>query len=552
MMSCAMREDLRDLVHAAREAYNNGDWADATALFLRADAEAALGIEDLESLVWAAAVSAHDKEMLATLERVYAHHVENQDHARSAQAAFWSGIRNMMIGDVSIGAGWLQRAAKHAAQTEPDCVQRGYLLLPRVFMNRAKGDYETAVEIADEAMKFGEKCDEPDLVALAGSLKGSILFLLGRIDDGYDPIDEVMLLATGAKLSPLVTAIVYCEIVTSCCRVQEMVRAREWTAILTAWCQRNPQARAFGGVCKVHRAEILQLEGNWNDAYSEAEQAGKSLAGTTEQTAMALAAYWQGEILRLRGNNRESEREYRRASEIGIDPQPGFSLLRLSQNRLDDAVSMISRSLKTAADMPEKAALLPAAIEILIAKEDLDAAQVLCAEMASIADSYATEVLLRVADQCHGALAMAQEDYSVAVSALKRARDYWTEFGAPYLVGRLRVDIARGMMAMGDDVSANMELDAAEKLFSELGAAPDLAHIGSMRAASRPSPTGGLTLREKDVLRRMADGETNREIAEALGLSPKTVNRHVENIFDKLEVSSRAAAVAVSLKAGEI
>jgi DNA-binding CsgD family transcriptional regulator len=458
----------------------------------------------------------------------------------------------MLIGEVGLGSGWLQRAAKHAEETPPDCVQRGYLFLPQAYMLRGKGAYDSAIEVADKAIAFGENGDEPDLIALAGSIKGGILFRLGRIDEGYIPIDEAMLLANSQRLSPVVCGVVYCEIVASCCRVLEMVRAREWTAILNDWCRRNPQARAFQGVCRVHRAEVLQLEGNWNEAFAEAERAGHGLKGTTEQTAMANAAYRRGEILRLRGSFGVSEAEYRQAGNMGIDPQPGFALLRLAQGRHDEAAAMIRRALETAADMPRKTALLPAGVEILIACGDLDTTESLCAEMTEIAELCATEILARVADQASGSLAMARGEYADAVAAMSRARRYWSEFGAPYLVARLRVDIARCCEKLGDVQSAEMELDAAEKLFRGLGAEPDLARIAKSRTATPSSGADNLTAREREVLSLMAQGGTNREIAGELGLSPKTVNRHVENIFDKFGVSSRAAAVAKAVKTGAI
>lgn len=536
-------------IDAARTAYSRNAWADATELFLRADAEAALDPPDLEALAWAAAIAARDAEMLAALERLYAHHEAEADHENCARAAFWCGLRNMMIGEVGLGSGWLQRAAKHAEATPPDCVQRGYLILPQVFMHRGKGDYEAAINAADRALAFGERTAEADLVALAGSLKGGILFRLGRIDEGYGPIDEAMLLANGGRLSPVVSGVVYCEIVGSCCRVLEMVRAREWTAILDEWCRRNPQARAFNGVCQVHRAEVLQLEGNWAEAYAEAERAGEGLNGTTEQTAMATAAYRRGEILRLRGRVDEAEAEYRLAGKIAIDPQPGLALLRLAQGRADEAAAMIRRAIETAPDMPRKTVLLPAGIEISIACGDLGSAADLCAEMTEIATCFGTEGLARVADQGCGALALARGDAAGAVASLARARQYWSGFGAPYLVARLRVDIARGCTELGDIESAAMELEAAERTFRELGAEPDLARLRTLRG---DRTAGSLTAREREVLALLADGRSNREIAADLGLSPKTVNRHVENIFNKLGVSSRAAAVAKGLKSGTI
>lgn len=553
-ISCTLFDEMtgNQTLQTAREAYGRGAWADATDLFLRADAESRLNIEDLDRLVWAAGIAARDQEMLAALGRLYEHHLAGQDDEACAKAAFWSGLRHMMIGEVGLGAGWLQRAAKHAEETPSDCVQRGYLLLPQVFMHRDKGDYDAAIEIADNAIAFGENAGDPDLVALAGSLKGGLLFRLGRIEDGYAPIDEAMVLAKSERLSPLVCGVVYCEIVASCCRVFEMVRAREWTEILNDWCRRNPQAKAFNGVCQVHRAEILQFEGNWREAFAEAERAGDGLKGTTEQTAMATAAYRRGEILRLRGDFASADAEYRRAAEIAIDPQPGLALLRLAQGRCEDAAAMIRRALDTSTDMPRKMALLPAGVEIFISCGDLDAAKGLCAEMNKIADVFGTEILARVADQCSGSVALAQADFADAIAALGRVRRFWSRFGAPYLAARLRVDIARACHELGDAEGMDIELDAAEKLFRDLGAEPDLERVRATRGHSEESATDILSAREREVMALMADGGSNRAIAAELGLSPKTVNRHVENIFDKLAVSSRAAAVAKALKTGVI
>ncbi len=545
-----MSRSSLDTLGAARDAYRRSSWADATDLFLQADAESELGIDDLEALVWAAAISARDRQMLAALERVYGHHHTIADHEHCARAAFWCGLRYMMIGEVGLGSGWLQRAAEHCKHTSADCVQRGYLLLPDVFMNRGKGAYDEAIEIADKALAMGQNGSDPDLIALAGSIKGGILFRLGRIVEGYVPIDETMLLARSGRLSPLVNGVVYCEIVASCCRVQEMLRAREWTAVLDDWCRRNPQAKAFKGVCQVHRAEVLQLQGDWTGAFAEAKRAGLGLEGTTEQTALAIAAYRRGEILRLRGEFSGADTEFRLAGEIGLDPQPGLALLRLAQGRNEDAAAMIRRALKTAGDMPSKMALLPAGIEISIACGDLNRAEVLCGDLKEIASVFGTEILGRVADQGCGSLALAKGDFADSVTTLSRARRYWSEFGAPYLVAHLRVDIARGCVGLGDLESAEMEIGAAEKTFRELGALPDLARIRAIRTAWHSPGTSILTAREQEVLGLMAEGGSNPDIAKCLGLSPKTVNRHAENIFNKLGVSSRAAAVAKALKAG--
>ena len=249
-------------------------------------------------------------------------------------------------------------------------------------------------------------------------------------------------MANGGRLSPVVSGMTYCEIVTACCRVLEMTRAREWTALLDDWCRRNPQAKAFNGVRQVHRAEVQPLEGNWSEAFAEAQRAGVGLQGTIEQTAMANAAYRRGEIILLRGEFGAADSEYRLAGEIAIDPQPGLALLRLAQDRSGEAAVMIRRALDTAGDMARKATLLPAGIEISIACGNLEAAESLSGEMEEIANIFGTEILPRVADQGRGLLSLARGEFACARGRAHSARQYWSEFGAPYLVAHLRVDIA--------------------------------------------------------------------------------------------------------------
>jgi DNA-binding NarL/FixJ family response regulator len=89
-----------------------------------------------------------------------------------------------------------------------------------------------------------------------------------------------------------------------------------------------------------------------------------------------------------------------------------------------------------------------------------------------------------------------------------------------------------------------MELEAARVVFEELGAAPDLAALGTATGASSAKPAHGLTQRELQVLRFVAAGKPNKLIARELFLSEKTIDRHLSNIFVKLNVGSRTAATA--------
>jgi DNA-binding CsgD family transcriptional regulator len=209
---------------------------------------------------------------------------------------------------------------------------------------------------------------------------------------------------------------------------------------------------------------------------------------------------------------------------------------------------MILRAVETAGgDLLAQAALLPACVEILIAAGALDQAGDAVERLRGIARRFDTQMLAMLADQAQGALDFASGDIATAIGLLSKVRNFWADLGAPYLAARLRTVIAQGYATLGDTESAELEMAAAEDVFRELGAEPDLAAVRAFRG--RGSEDNPLTLREREVLARLAEGLTNRETAEALGLSAKTVNRHVENIFNKIGVSTRAAAVAKALKA---
>jgi len=157
-----------------------------------------------------------------------------------------------------------------------------------------------------------------------------------------------------------------------------------------------------------------------------------------------------------------------------------------------------------------------------------------------------------MAQHAKGALALAEGDARSAIEPLRHARDAWQRVGAPYLSARIRLLMARAFQALGDTDGVALEVDAAKKIFLQLGAAPDVAAIEAMPASTsagaRPTPPHCLSARELEVLLLVASGKTNKAIAEALFLSEKTVDRHVSNIFVKLDVSTRAAATAWAYK----
>jgi DNA-binding CsgD family transcriptional regulator len=344
-----------------------------------------------------------------------------------------------------------------------------------------------------------------------------------------------MLAATAGELSPVVTGLIYCSVIAICHQVYALDRAREWTSALAQWCQGQPQLVSFAGACLVHRSEILQLGGGWGEAIEEARRATERISRPMDRAA---ASYQEAEIHRLRGELGGAEEAYRRASQLGREPQPGLALLRLAQGDREAAATAIRRVVAATTDRLERARFLPALVEILLATGDLEEARRGCQELEEIAGWVKSEGLGAMAAHARGALLLAQGDAPAALDPLRRAFTVWQKLEAPYPAARVRVLLAKACGALGDREGARLELDAAREAFRALGAASDLAALDG-------SPRGhGLTARELQVLRLVSSGKTNKAIARELSLSEKTVDRHVSNIFNKLAVSSRAAATA--------
>jgi ATP/maltotriose-dependent transcriptional regulator MalT len=231
-----------------------------------------------------------------------------------------------------------------------------------------------------------------------------------------------------------------------------------------------------------------------------------------------------------------------------MEPQPGLALLRLAQGNGNAAAAAIRRVVGETSEPLKRARLLPAYVEIMLAIGDIQEARSACRELKEISARYESDMLGAISAHAEGAVELADGDAQAALLALRRAWQVWQELEAPYEVARVRVLLGLACRALGDDDTAALELEAARGVFAQLGAAPDLARVDSLRRRAPSVDDHGLTERELQVLSLVASGETNKAIASELVLSERTVDRHVSNIFTKLDVSSRAAATAYAYK----
>ncbi len=531
-----------------RESYATRAWADAHERLTRADEEAALEAPDIELLANSAYMVGRDAEYLRDLERAHHAYAEARELTRAVRCGFWLGIALMLAGEGPRAAGWFSRCQRLLARVDSDCVERGYLLTPVVIEHKMAGDHAAAYAAAAEAAAIGERFGDRDLVALLVQEQGQAAVRLGQTKEGLRLIDEVMVSVTAGELSPIVTGLIYCNTIAFCQSVHQVRRARDWTASLSRWCEEQPQMVAHSGVCLVHRAEIMQLEGAWRDALVEAQRARERFSRTAGKSAPShregMARYREAEVHRLRGERAAAEEAYRDAGRCGAELQPGLALLRLQQGDPEAATAGICRALAEASDRLDRAGLLPARIEIALAAGDLEAAREACSELEQPATGADVTLLDAMAEQARGAVELEAGAAEAAAASLRRAQRLWEELEVPYEMARTRELAGVACRALGDEESAALELEVARDTFLELGAAPDVARVDERTGTARERDAHGLTTREVEVLRLVAGGSSNREVADALVVSEHTVARHLQNIYAKLGVSSRTAASA--------
>jgi ATP/maltotriose-dependent transcriptional regulator MalT len=535
-----------DELARGRMCYERRAWSDAYRALSLADQAAPLEAADLELLAMSAYLIGRDNDYLVALERAHQAHLDSSERLSAIRCAFWLSLRLLFRGEMGRATGWLRRAQRSLEPEDGDCAERGYLMLPAVIQHFAAGDGDAAHASAAGAADIGERCGDTELVAIARHLQGRALIQQGQIAKGFSLLDEAMLAVTTKELSPLVSGLIYCSLIDACQEVYALSRAREWTLALHRWCARQQQLVAFTGLCHVHRAEIMQLSGAWREAIEEARRACERCLQAGNQPAAAAALYQQAEVHRLRGEFAPAEEAYRKASQGGREPQPGLALLRLAQGRTEVAAAAIRGAMSGTADRLQRTRLLAACVEIMLAAGDLAAADNACRELEQIAHELDAEVLKAMAAQAHGSVELAKGDAQAALGSLRQAFELWQRVDIPYVAARVRVLIGMACRALGDEDGAELAQNAARAIFQQLGAAPDLARIDPPTQRAGSTHTHRLTARELQVLRLVATGRTNKAIAAELRLSEKTIDRHMSNIFDKLDVPSRAAATALA------
>jgi len=524
----------------AREAYGRREWRAAYGGLSDA-APDELTAGDFVRLATAAYLLGRRNDCVQALQRAYQLYLDAGDLPAAVRSAFWLAYVLVTSGETAVGGGWVARSQRLLADVDGDVVECGYVLLHVMYRHIFAGEFAAACEIAEEITGYGHRYRDPDLVAMGLSSQGRLLLYRGRVPDGLTLLDESMVGVAAGEVSAIFAGNVYCSMIEGCQEIADFDRAARWTAALTTWCAGQPGLVPFTGQCAVHRGQIMRAQGAFDQALIEFDLAVTRYLAEQAPGPAGLAMAERGDVLRIRGDLTGAQAAYDRAVELGHEPQPGLALLWLSQGRTEAAAAAIRRLLAEAGDPVRRSQLLPPAVEVLLATGRRDEAAAAAAELGSIAGSFGCPPVRARADYAAALAALESGGPAAAMPLLRQARALWERLGGRYETARCRTQLGRALRALGDEESAVAELAAARRGFAELGAAPAEREAATLISPAYP---GGLTAREVEVLRLVAAGKTNPQIAVQLFLSEKTVARHLSNIFTKVDVTSRTAAAA--------
>jgi DNA-binding NarL/FixJ family response regulator len=539
--------DMTQLIEAGQEAFRGRDWVASREAFIAAREKGDLRARDFDALAESSWWLGEIDESLAAYEAAHRLHLKEGEPGRASMSAMFLAVHSTTRGDVSIGSGWMNRVHRLLSD-QPEGAEHGYPSYLQIFSDMARGDLEGAASLARGMQEIGRRFRDPNLIALGVLGEGRALIKGGTVGEGMRLLDEAMLAALSEELHPMWTGAIYCHLMDVCRELSDLRRAGEWTRAASRWCETLPKAALYRGICRVHRAQVLQAQGEWEEAEQEAILACDD-ARSMHVVTVAEGQYELGEVRRLRGDLEGAEDAYKRAHELGRHPQPGLALLRLAQGRVDAGAASIRAALAGETfDRLARARLCAAQVEIALAAGDTETARLASQELEATAKVFGSSGLHAASEQASGAVLLADNKASESLRALRAAYRLWQELDAPYNGARSRLLLAVAFRALGDDDAAALELSAAHRVFERLGATLDARRVAELRNHS--SLPDGLTEREAQVLRLVATGKSNRGIATDLVLSQKTVERHLSNIFSKLGISSRTEATAYAFEHG--
>jgi LuxR family maltose regulon positive regulatory protein len=530
----------------------DAEWAAARASFERALAREETP-EVLEGLSWAAWWLDDADVVFDARERAYHLYRLRGERVSAARMATWLAADQLDFrGAVAVAGGWLRRARRllDGIEAQPE---HGWLAFHEGYVAHLAGETARAAELGDRAAAAGRRFEVPDLEMLGLSLQGVTLVACAEVDEGMRRLDEAKAMAGEATI-PISGAWACCFLVSACTAVLDYERAFEWCDTIAEFAERYG-SRYILAFCRAEYGAVHLWRGQWTDAEEMLEAAVEDF--TRSRPAMVggpLVAL--AELRRRQARTEEAAGLLDRAGPSAA-AQLCLARIALDQGHARRAVELVERLLRQA-PAERKVDRAPAYEHLVrsrVARGELYEARTALDSLREIERLVGTEPLRASREVSEGLLEAAAGEHERARVLLEDAVDRFQRCGAPFEAAQARIELATSLAALGRAELAEHEATAARDRLLELGAAAEGKRAGRLIESSiRDGPDGselpGLTRREREVLALLAEGLTNRQIAERLVVSEHTVHRHVTNLLRKLDLPSRTAAAARAVRSG--
>jgi DNA-binding CsgD family transcriptional regulator len=535
------------LLERAREAARRQSWPEASVLFEQID-DASLSPEDREAKADAFWWTSRMDDSMLVRQKAYAGYLAAGRSREACYQAWFLSVDYRLCGEMSVSSGWLMHA-RHDLPEDGEYPEHGLIALQDAGDAQERGDTGRALAIAQGVVDLGRRLGDAGIVAVGLVALGRFNIMAGNLEVGTRLLDEAMTSVVAGLTGPMFTGWIFCDVLGMCFEIADLRRASEWSDAAKRWYETLPGISPFHGICRLHRVEVATLRGDWDEAESDARRTSAEL-GAIRPGFAAGALYALGEINRRRGNLSGAEEEFGRAHGLGREPQPGLALVRLAQGNAAAAAAALRHLPAEGESNPlGRAGMLAAHVEVALANGDVAGARVACEELDQIAERWNSPMLEATAKTACAARALTEGDADTAVTAAHRAIRLLHDLRLPHEEALARLLLGLASRHTGDEERARLEITKARQELDRLGAKLDARRAAELLGTPAEAPRG-LSEREVEVLRLVAAGKTNREIAADMVISEHTVSRHLQNIFRKLDVSSRSAATAFAFENG--
>lgn len=558
-------ERVEDMLALGAAALGRGDWADARDAYQQVltVGEDAATLEGLAYACWWLRDAAITVDARRKAFRLY---LEAGDGVSAARVAISLARDHILQGERSVANGWVGRAQRLLAEAGP-LVESGWLLIVKAHLALyADHDPPQARRHAQDAIVIGRRIGSREVELLALAYEGLALVSDGQVAEGMGKLDESSTAAISGELQGVDEAgTIACCLIAACERVRDVGRAAEWCQRLREFSERWAFELMIA-ICHTHYASTLVARGQWQEAEREFQAAiagfGHPHRGQAAEAQVRLA-----DLLVRQGRLDEAAELLDRVDAgparmmghtIALAVRATLLLERGDPQGAADTAETYLRAMPSPESL-ERASALETLVQASIALDDEPGARAALAGLRTLADLVRTEPMLAAARLAQGAVAHAFADPAAARVALQDAVALFTTVDAPYERAQALLLLARCLAGTERAAAAPAQAAEALRIAQGLGASSVVRQVRDLLAELGTSPApaavtfAGLTRREAEILRLIARGSGNHEIAAQLVISVRTVERHVSNIYLKLGLegpAARASAATAALRHG--